>query len=195
MPVPASGAEIKILTISGSLRAASTNTRLLRAAALLAPPGMALVPYEGLGHLPHFSPDLDGPAPPVPVAELRAAVGAADGLLISSPEYARGVPGSLKNALDWLVGGPEMAGKPVALLNASPRSTHAQASLVETLRTMAAIVVTEASATVPLLGTKLDEAAMLASPEIAAPVREALAVFGTVIARLGREAPHPDRGA
>lgn len=188
MSAPTPGTEVRILTISGSLRGVSSNTRLLQAAASLAPPGVSLVPYSGLGGLPHFNPDLDGPTVPEPVAELRASVAASHGLLISSPEYARGVPGSLKNGLDWLVGGPEMAGKPVALLNASPRATHAQAALAETLRTMAAIVVAEASITVPLLGTKLDPAGMLAAPEIATPVREALAAFAAAIARLERDA-------
>jgi NAD(P)H-dependent FMN reductase len=77
--------------------------------------------YEGLAGLPHFNPDDDedgGPVPPA-VADLRARVIAADGWVISSPEYAHGVPGSLKNALDWLVSCPELPGKPVLLLNAS----------------------------------------------------------------------------
>jgi chromate reductase, NAD(P)H dehydrogenase (quinone) len=115
------------------------------AAAELAPKGVEVAMYHGLGDLPHFNPDLDkaldDPDLPAAVRDLRTRVAAADALLISSPEYAHGVPGSLKNALDWLVGGSEMPGKPVALLNASPRSVHAQAQLAETLRTMSADVV------------------------------------------------------
>lgn len=136
---------MRILGISGSLSAASSNTALLRAAARVAPAGVEVVLYEGLGGLPHFNPDLDrdldDPRLPAAVRELRARVGEADALLISSPEYAHGVPGSLKNALDWLVGGSEMPGKPVALVNASPHAVHAQASLAERLRTMSAAVV------------------------------------------------------
>jgi chromate reductase, NAD(P)H dehydrogenase (quinone) len=177
---------LRILTLSGSLRETSSNSRLLRAAATLAPAGLILEPYQGLGELPHFNPDLDGSTVPAPVAELRRLVGRADGLLISSPEYARGVPGTLKNGLDWLVGGPEMAGKPVALLNASPRATHAQASLELTLRTMAAVVVAEGSATVPLLGTGLDESGIVATPEVAEPVRAALTRLGEAILALRR---------
>jgi chromate reductase len=97
---------MRILAISGSLRAASSNTALLRAAAALAPEGMEVVLYGGLGDLPHFNPDLEGAAPPA-VIDLWARVREADGLLIACPEYAHGVPGAMKNALDWLVGGDE----------------------------------------------------------------------------------------
>jgi NAD(P)H-dependent FMN reductase len=98
-------------------------------------------------------------------------------VIISSPEYAHGVPGVLKNALDWLVSGSEIPGLPVALFNASPRSVHAQAQLVETLRTMSAVVVDEACVAVPLAGRPLDEAGIAADPEIAEPLRRAIAAL------------------
>lgn len=116
---------IQLLAVSGSLRAASSNTALLTAAEPLAPAGVAVSLYTGIGDLPHFNPDVEDELPS-PVKDWRARVGAADGLLIACPEYARGVPGAFKNALDWLVGGPEFVGKPVALFNASPRASHAQ---------------------------------------------------------------------
>src|SRR5437764_1175741 len=100
---------VRILAISGSLRAVSSNTALLRAAAALAPEGVEVELYGGLGDLPHFNPDLDDPdhkdREPAAVTDLRARVRSADGLLIAAPEYAHGVPGAMKNALDWLVGG------------------------------------------------------------------------------------------
>src|SRR5215213_1044561 len=140
---------MRILAISGSLRRVSSNTSLLGAAALLAPEGVEVIVYDGLGDLPHFNPDLEANEPPA-VTGLRAQVRAADGLLISSPEYAHGVPGSLKNALDWLVGGDEFIDKPVALLNATPPATWAQASLAETVTVMSGRLVHEASIEVPL---------------------------------------------
>ena len=94
---------IRLLAICGSLRAVSTNAALLQAAALLVPECMVIEHYDGLSRLPHFNPDLDVDPPPPPVRDLREAIRRADGLIVSSPEYARGVPGSLKNALDWLV--------------------------------------------------------------------------------------------
>ncbi len=171
---------VKFLAISGSLRHASSNSELLRAAALLAPPGTHITPFDRLGSLPYFNPDLDANPPPPAVQDLRERIAAADGLVISSPEYAHGVSGVLKNALDWLVSGIEIVGKPVGLLNASPRAVHAQASLVEILQTMAAEVVPAARVSVPLLGRNLDAAAIAADPELALLVRGALVALASV---------------
>jgi chromate reductase len=171
---------MKILAIPGSLRTVSSNKALLYAAAALAPAGMEILLYGGLGDLPHFNPDLEGAEPPA-VIDLWRRVREADGLLISSPEYAHGVPGAMKNALDWLVGGDEFIRKPVALLNASPRATHAQASLAETITTMSGRIVAEASIAVPLLGGKLEAAGIAAHPEIASALREALEAFARAI--------------
>ena len=168
---------IRILAVSGSLRAASSNTHLLQAARRLAPESVELRLYEGLGCLPHFNPDLDGEAPPRAVLELRTEIGKAQGLLICSPEYARGVPGSLKNALDWLVSCGEFPDKPVALFNASQRSTHAQESLRLTLQTMSARLIEAACITVPLLGTKLDASGIAADAAFGPQVRAALVRF------------------
>jgi chromate reductase, NAD(P)H dehydrogenase (quinone) len=167
---------MRVLAISGSLRSQSSNTTLLRAAAMLAP---EIEIYDRIGDLPHFNPDLDGEgaAPPPAVKDLRDRVEAAAAVIICSPEYAHGVPGSLKNALDWLVSVTVLSDKPVALINASPRSLFAQAQLAETLRTMAARVLADASVAVPLSGKKLDEAGMLADPEVATPLRAAIATL------------------
>jgi NAD(P)H-dependent FMN reductase len=178
---------IHILAISGSLRQVSSNTALLRAAIALAPPGVEIRLYGGLGDLPHFNPDLEDHEPPA-VTNLLAQVRWADGLLISSPEYAHGVPGAMKNALDWLVGGEEFIYKPVALLNASPRSHHAQDSLAETITTMSGRLVREASVAVPLLGTRLDETGIVAHPELAELVRKALLDFVEAIEGFRAEA-------
>jgi chromate reductase len=165
-----------ILGLSGSLRARSSNTEALRAAAILAPASVEVMLFGGLATLPHFNPDLDGEGaiPPAPIKEFRAQVATADAILICSPEYAHGVPGALKNALDWLVSGPEILYKPIGLLNVSPRSTHAQASLAETLRTMSTVLVPEASLALPLDGRRLDAVAIAAMPELAEPLRSAL---------------------
>jgi chromate reductase len=133
---------MKVLGIPGSLRATSSNAALLRAAARLAPAGTELVLFDGLGALPHFSPDLDVEPIPPTVAALRAQIGAVDAIAICSPEYAHGMPGSLKNALDWLVSALEPIGMPVLLVSASPGGAgHAHAQLLEVLRTMSMQVV------------------------------------------------------
>lgn len=159
---------MQLLAICGSLRAHSSNGELLRALANAAAPDVAVEIYEGLATLPHFNPDLDqdGMVLPAPVQELRRKIAGADGLVISSPEYAHGVPGSLKNALDWLVSGPEMVYKPIALLNPSPRSVHAQASIAETLRTMSTTLVDGACVALPISGRGLDADGILANEEL-----------------------------
>lgn len=184
---------VRILAISGSLRSASLNTALLRAAARLAPPGMRIELFDGLGALPLFNPDIEA-TDPAAVANFRARLLAADGVLIASPEYAHGVTGAMKNALDWMVGCETFVNKPVALLNASPRAVHAQASLKETLTTMSARIVDEASITVPILGARLDEAGIASHPGIAAALRGALMAFQAAIAGyLAEDAAGQDR--
>jgi chromate reductase len=116
--------ELNILAISGSLRAASLNTALLRAAQKHAPTGMSIGLYDGLGDLPHYNGDLDDERSlPAQVARLREVIAAADGLLIATPEYNYSVPGVLKNALDWASRpktGSSLEGKHIAIMGASP---------------------------------------------------------------------------
>lgn len=190
-----------LLGISGSLRARSINTEVLRAAALVAPPSVGISLFDGLAELPHFNPDLeaDGAGLPAAVESFRARVAAADGLLICSPEYAHGVPGALKNALDWLVSGSEIPYKPIGLLNASPRSTHAQASLAETLRTMSTDLVSGASIDLPLTGRRLDAAGIAADPALVQLLRSAVealagAVPGYRRLRASLAVPAPEAG-
>jgi NAD(P)H-dependent FMN reductase len=164
---------MRILAISGSLRAASSNSAILRIAAEEAPEGIEIVQYDGIGGLPFFNPDLDGalddPALPAPVRELRAAIAASDVLLISSPEYAHGISGVMKNALDWLVGGAEMVDKRVVLFNTAPHATYAHAAIQETLRTMSTRLDVGAALSIAMRGT--DESTVRAA------VRRALATL------------------
>ncbi len=173
---------MRLLAISGSLRATSTNTAALEALRLLAPAGVEIMLYRELGALPHFNPDDDGEAPPPAVFALRELVGSSAGLIIAAPEYAHGVSGALKNALDWLVASHEFPGKPVALVNCAPRAFHAQAALREILTTMAARLVTEAFATLPLTGRTVDCETIAANERWAQILREALSTFLVAVA-------------
>ena len=160
---------LKILAVPGSLRRASINAAFLRTIVRLQPHGIAVELFPGIGDLPLFNPDLDAPSvshQPAAVVALRTQIRSADALLIASPEYAHGVTGVIKNALDWLVSCEAFVGKAVAVINTSPRAHHADAALRETLKTMSAQLVEDASITVPLLGTGLDEEAMLRSPVV-----------------------------
>ena len=167
-----------ILALSGSLRVLSSNSAILRVAALVAPPGVHVVVHPSLDALPFFNPDvdreLDDPALPSAVRALRQSLGNADGLLISSPEYAHGISGMMKNALDWLVGGEEMVHKPVGVINTSPHATHAWNALLETLRTMSAHLVDDACIPIAVPRNRADEE-LAADPAVAPLLRTALA--------------------
>ncbi|SBT49014.1 NADPH-dependent FMN reductase [Micromonospora narathiwatensis] len=119
--------EFSVLALSGSLREASFNTALIRAAQRLAPADLTIEPYAGLGAIPPFNEDVE-PVPPAAVVDLRQRIAAADALLIATPEYNYGVPGVLKNALDW-ASRPSfpitswvspLAHKPIAIVGAAP---------------------------------------------------------------------------
>ena len=131
-----------VLTLSGSLRKASLNTAMLAMAANCAPPGLRVARHRSLGDLPLFNPDLEPNEPPS-VARLRDDIAMADAMIIASPEYAHGVSGVMKNALDWMVASGVFVDKPVVLWNASPRASIALASLRETLIVMSASLVDE----------------------------------------------------
>jgi NAD(P)H-dependent FMN reductase len=179
---------VRVLTVCGSLRAVSSNKAVLDALAALAPPDVDVARYAGLADLPAFNPDLDGEGavPPAPVAAWRADVAAADALVVCSPEYAHGVPGALKNALDWLVSGPAVPGLPVAVINATTRAHHAHDALIETLRTMSADVVEAASIALPLAPHQRSAGAILADPAASAQLTAVLAALLAAVARGGR---------
>jgi chromate reductase len=168
---------VELLAVSGSLRGTSSNRTLLQAAAALAPAGARVRLSDHLVTLPHFNPDLDGDLPPPTVAVWREATGKADGLLLSVPEYAHGLPGAFKNGLDWLVRDPAMLHKPIAIWNVSARGEHARASLVEILRTMSTTIVDEAGVTLPLLDGPFDLPVLLQTPSLRDMMRGALEAF------------------
>ena len=144
---------IKLVLISGSTRAGSTNTAVVRTAPEVAGDGIQAVPYTGLAGLPHFNPDDDVDPLPQPVAELRRVIAEADALLFCTPEYAGDLPGSFKNLLDWTVGGVEIVGKPAAWINASSSPTGAEGAhqaLRTVLRYTGASVVDAACTRIPV---------------------------------------------
>jgi NAD(P)H-dependent FMN reductase len=164
---------MNILTVSGSLRAGSSNVRALEAVSLLTPHAWNVRAAPPLDALPHFNPDVEQAGLPDAASRWRADIAWADAVIISSPEYAHGVPGVLKNALDWLVGGTEICHKPVALFNATPPAEFAHAQLRETLRVMGADVIETASIALPLRGRPIDTAGIAADPQLASAILRA----------------------
>jgi len=178
---------VRILAISGSLRAGSSNSALVQAAAIVAPAGTEVTIYNGLADLPPFNPDRESDDSLTSVLEFRSRLKNSDAVLISSPEYAHGVPGTLKNALDWLVGSGEFVDKPVALMNASPWATYAYASLTETLKTMSANVVSSASITMPVAVKNMSGVEIAADPVLSNPLKSALKALAASAVQRGVE--------
>lgn len=173
---------MNFLAISGSLRAASLNSALLRATARLTLEGVSVCVFEGLGELPLFNPDIEH-TNPVGVVQLKAQIAAADALIIASPEYAHGITGVLKNALDWLVSSEVFVNKPVALFNAAPRAVHAYASLREIVTMMSAHVVNESSIILPVSGSELDDDGIYADLNMSASIRAALQSLSNAVVK------------
>jgi len=132
-----------------------------------------------IGQLPHFNPDLDLERlqPPLAVEELRNNIRESNGLIFSTPEYAHGLPGTLKNALDWLVSSDAMVDKKVAIWNPSPHSTFASESLKETLTVMSAQVLTSACFTLSLHGKKLTEFEIAENQLFSETIRKSFEAF------------------
>jgi len=168
-------ADVRILLISGSTRRGSGNTAALRTARALAPNGVRAELYEGLAALPAFNPDQDE-QPPGPAAELRAHIAAAGALLFCTPEYAGTLPGSLKNLLDWTVGGGEIYGKPVGWVNVAVggRGTGAEEHLAMVLRYVGAVAVAPACIRVPVPRDAIGPDGLIADPEIRTELGAAL---------------------
>ena len=175
----------RILLISGSLRARSTNTAVLRTAQAMAPEGVEAILYGGLAGLPHFNPDNEGEWLPPAVTGLRAEIRSADALLLSTPEYAGALPGSFKNLLDWSVGDDHVGSvyeKPVAWINASPRgAVNAHASLRKVLGYTNAVIVEAACVQVPVVAAMLDEEGHVVDPAARAQIALALLNLGAAL--------------
>jgi len=157
---------MKVLAISGSLRRDSYNTKLLRTAEELFPSGVDFVLYEGLKAVPPYDEEDDVQPAPAAVAALRSAIAAADAILFATPEYNSSVPGSLKNALDWVSRPPAtnpLRNKPVAVVGASTGAfgaVWAQAELRKVLAAIGARVV-DGEVAVGHAPTRFDEAGRL----------------------------------
>jgi chromate reductase, NAD(P)H dehydrogenase (quinone) len=166
----------RLLTVSGSLRAGSSNAVLLSAVERLAPADVVVSAYTGVAILPAFNPDVEESESPLPepVMQWRAAIADADAVLISSPEYVHGIPGALKNALDWIVGGSEIVGKPVGVLSASAASRFAHPQLIEVLKTMSAAIVPEATVVIDIPRRGVDVEQLVIDPAFAPALRKAV---------------------
>jgi NAD(P)H-dependent FMN reductase len=183
----------RILLISGSLRAGSTNTAALRTVQACTPEDVEAVFFDGMRDLPQFDPDLEGEALPALVDVLRAEVRRAQALLLSTPEYAGALPGSFKNVLDWLIGDENPGSiyeKPVAWINVSPRgAVHAHESLRLVLGYAHAEVIESACVDVPLNHGDVGDDGLVS--DLDARARLSFAIEQLIVGRASRSRPMP----
>ncbi|MBS1779229.1 MAG: NAD(P)H-dependent oxidoreductase [Bacteroidetes bacterium] len=153
-----------VIAICGSTKAASTNLSLIKAVTALAKDQFNITLFDGLTDIPHFNPDLDTETPPATVTNFRQALRNADGILICTPEYAMGVPGTLKNAIDWTVSSMEFSHKPVALITASSLGEKGHASLIETLKVIESDMLPETQLLISFIRTKVNSEGIMHEP-------------------------------
>ncbi|NHA03102.1 NAD(P)H-dependent oxidoreductase [Mucilaginibacter sp. HC2] len=146
----------QLLAISGSLRIGSSNHHILKYLATQVPDSINYTIYDELALIPPFDPGLDNDTPPDAVTRLRGLLNTVDGVIICTPEYAFGVPGQLKNMLDWLVSSSSLVEKPIALITASLGGEHAHASLLLTLGALNSYVIESATLLIPFIRSKIN---------------------------------------
>jgi chromate reductase, NAD(P)H dehydrogenase (quinone) len=181
--------EITVLGFAGSLRHGSYNRGLLRAAAESAPPGLAIQVFE-LADIPLYNQDVEDAGEPAPVLAFKEAIRRADALLVATPEYNHGVPGVLKNAIDWAsrprITSP-LGDKPVAILGASPgrgSTARAQAQLRETFVFTGACVMPQPELLIDLAGSHFDHDGNLTDPDLRQSLVELVEALGRWTVRL-----------
>jgi len=147
----------KIIAICGSTRSKSVNSSLIHAIASEGNGQYEVDVFDQIDTLPHFNPDMEPGNTPVTVAAFRARLRAAECILICTPEYAMGVPGSLKNVIDWTVSSCEFSKKPTALITASSIGQKGHAALMETLKVIEANITDDTQLIIPFAKTKIGD--------------------------------------
>jgi NAD(P)H-dependent FMN reductase len=155
--------KLKVVAISGSLRNNSSATSILKHVTESFHDTIDFILYDGIGRLPHFD---DNENANKEVSAFRQLLTEADGVIICQPEYAFGVAGSLKNALDWTVSSGELVNKPLALVTAATSGDKAYAALLLTLKALSAKVANDATLLIPFVRTRLNEKGEVINAEI-----------------------------
>lgn len=167
--------KFKILAICGSLKANSSNQKILKEAIRLSPADLEISLYEKIAEIPHFNPDLDIEPAPLEVQNFRRLLQASQGVLISSPEYAHGIPGAYKNAMDWTVSSGDFDRMPVVLINASTTGGEfAGPQMIENLKVMGAKVLQTSSIQTPVVRKAFDENGLLIDANVIQSLKESL---------------------
>ena len=174
----------KVVAISGSTRRNSINHSLIRAIRELSAESLAITAFEGIADLPQFNPDHDGDHVAREVSEFRQQLNGAEGVIICTPEYAHGVPGALKNAIDWTVSSSSFPRKPTMLITASTGGHYGHKALMETLKAIEAGNIDNLHLVIPLVKTKVGMDGRITDQQTLTDVKGLIADF---IETLNRE--------
>lgn len=164
----------QIFAISGSLRLGSSNHNILNFLSKLAPEYVNFTIYGGLAIIPPFDPGNDNDTPQ-PVTKFRDLIADADGIIICTPEYAFGIPGQLKNALDWTVSSGSFSGKPTALITASTGGENAHSALLKVLGAIDASLSDGTTLLISYIRSKMDTAGNITDEETGEKIRTVFA--------------------
>lgn len=167
----------RILSLCGSTREHSTNHHLLHALAAVAKNDLDLTIFESIANLPHFNPDNSNETDWVEVRRFKELLNCSDGVIICTPEYAHGVPGTLKNALDWTVSSSDFSGKPTVLITASTDGRFGHAALLETLRVIEAKNIDELHLLISFAKTKINSESKITDAKTATEVTQLMHRF------------------
>jgi NAD(P)H-dependent FMN reductase len=174
----------RVLAICGSTRQTSSNLFLMKAIREIFADTVDFRFYLSIAAIPHFNPDLDNDNPPSEVLAFRRLLRESDGVLICTPEYAMGVPGTLKNALDWTVSSCEFSHKPAALITASLSGEKSHASLMETLKVIESDITDGSNIVIPFIRTKVNDSGEITNEETKEQVK---AVMNELISLMSEE--------
>jgi len=166
-----------ILAISGSLREGSSNHNILEMLDQMMPSEMKSTIYDGLRDIPAFDPGIDNDNPPATVSDLRYLISHADGIIICTPEYAFGVPGALKNALDWTVSSGSFSGKPTALITASTGGKNAHEAMIKILGAIDAKLSPETMLLIQFVRSKMDSTGNIIDPDTFQKLQNLIEIF------------------
>ena len=166
-----------LLAIPGSLRSGSSNHHILKYLATQIPADINYTIYDELALIPPFDPGMDNDTPPESVKHLRELLANVDGVIICTPEYAFGVPGQLKNMLDWLVSSSSLVEKPVALITASLGGEHAHSSLLLTLGALNSHVIDGATLLISFIRSKINADGQIIHQETLKDLNKLLEIF------------------
>ena len=167
----------KVIAICGSTRQNSINHSLIKAIADLSAENLDITIFDGITNLPQFNPDNDGENVADEVADFRQQANAAEGIIICTPEYAHGVPGTLKNAIDWTISSSQFPHKPTMLITASTDGTFGHKALLETLKAIEAKNIDNLQLVISFAKTKINNENQITDDKTLYEVQALLATF------------------